>query len=158
MRLSLEADNVSRKMGKLCSHYGPLLGYVGETPYHDMPSPAVLADPRVESRLRQLGFGYRAKYLYQTAVLISQGHEPAWLDSLRNPESPVLGQKPRPAGEMQPQGREGYRAAHEALLALQGVGPKVADCVCLMGLGWGEAVPVDTHGMKDSQNDEAYPC
>ena len=42
-------------------------------------------------------------------------------------------------------GRDGYRTAHAELLALQGVGPKVADCVCLMGLGWGEAVPVDTH-------------
>ena len=51
-----------------------------------------------------------------------------------------------PAGEMLSAGRKGYRTAHEELLALQGVGPKVADCVCLMGLGWGEAVPVDTHG------------
>ena len=42
-------------------------------------------------------------------------------------------------------GRDGYRAAHEALLELTGVGPKVADCVCLMGLGWGESVPIDTH-------------
>ncbi|KAL8964827.1 MAG: hypothetical protein Q9183_004195 [Haloplaca sp. 2 TL-2023] len=121
-----------------------------------MPSPSVLADPRVESHLRQLGFGYRAKYLYQTAVLISQGRGPAWLDSLRNPESPILGQKPRPAGEMGPQGREGYRAAHEALLALQGVGPKVADCVCLMGLGWGEAVPVDTHVWQIAQRDYKF--
>lgn len=47
---------------------------------------------------------------------------------------------------MRPEGREGYREAHEKLLELQGVGPKVADCVCLMGLGWGESVPVDTHG------------
>lgn len=70
-----------------------------------------------------------------------------WLDDLRNPESPVLGQKPRSAGEWAAEGRQGYRTAHEQLLSLQGVGPKVADCVCLMGLGWGEAVPVDTHGM-----------
>lgn len=134
-------------MEKLCAHYGPLLGYVGTMPYYDMPSPSVLTDPKVESHLRQLGFGYRAKYLHQTANLISQKGDQGWLDSLRNPEKPVMGEKVSPAGEMQPGGREGYRIAHEALLTLQGVGPKVADCVCLMGLGWGEAVPVDTHGM-----------
>ncbi len=136
-----------QKMEKLCSHYGPLVGYIGVTPYHDMPSPIILADPKVESQLRQLGFGYRAKYLYQTAVQICHGHDDGWLDNLRNPESPIMGQKVAAAGEMQPGGRAGYRVAHEQLLALQGVGPKVADCVCLMGLGWGEAVPVDTHGM-----------
>ena len=69
-----------------------------------------------------------------------------WLNGLRNPESPVFGQAPVPAGDLVEGGREGYRRAHEQLLGLQGVGPKVADCVCLMGLGWGEAVPVDTHG------------
>ena len=57
---------------------------------------------------------------------------------------------------MGPSGREGYRAAHEALLTLQGVGPKVADCVCLMGLGWGEAVPVDTHVWAIAQRDYRF--
>lgn len=114
-----------------------------------MPKPSALANPGVEAHLRELGFGYRAKYIYRTAVMISQEHQEGWLDSLRNPESPVLGTKPHSAGEMLPEGREGYRKAHQGLLELQGVGPKVADCVCLMGLGWGEAVPVDTHGMSD---------
>jgi len=113
-----------------------------------MPTPAALTDPNVEAHLRQLGFGYRAKYLHRTAVMVSKEHDQGWLDSLRNPESPVLGAKPSSAGEMLPGGRGGFRTAHEELLALQGVGPKVADCVCLMGLGWGEAVPVDTHGMS----------
>lgn len=144
-------------MEKLCTHYGPLLGYVGMTPYYDMPPPSVLADPKVESHLRQLGFGYRAKYLYQTANLISQKGDQGWLDSLRNPERPVMGQKISPTGEMQPGGREGYRVAHKALLTLQGVGPKVADCVCLMGLGWGEAVPVDTHGMLSLRDELSQP-
>ena len=132
-------------MEKLCANYGPLVGHIDDMPYYDMPTPSALTNPRVESHLRELGFGYRAKYLYQTAVMITR-QEDGWLDRLRNPESPVLGQVPQAAGEMLPGGRAGYREAHESLLALQGVGPKVADCVCLMGLGWGEAVPVDTHG------------
>jgi N-glycosylase/DNA lyase len=53
-------------------------------------------------------------------------------------------------------GREGYRKAHEQLLQLQGVGPKVADCVCLMGLGWGESVPVDTHVWQIAQRDYKF--
>ncbi len=81
---------------------------------------------------------------------------PGWLDSLRNPERPVLGTKTRPAGEFTPDARDGYRTAHEALLKLQGVGPKVADCVCLMGLGWGEAVPVDTHVWQIAQRDYKF--
>lgn len=131
---------------KLCIHYGPLIGYIGEEAYHDFPSPYALTGKDVEQHLRQLGFGYRAKYLYQTAKMVAEEREEGWLEGLRNPESPLLGEKPRPAGEMAEGGREGYRKAHEELLALQGVGPKVADCVSLMGLGWGEAVPVDTHG------------
>jgi len=133
-------------MEKLCIHYGSLIGYIDSKPFYDMPPPSALADPAVESRLRQLGFGYRARYLNKTAVMISQERGIGWLDSLRNPESPVVGAKPSYAGPMLPGGREGYRNAHAELLNLQGVGPKVADCVCLMGLGWGEAVPIDTHG------------
>lgn len=133
-------------MEKLCIHYGPLIGHINSKPFYGMPSPSALTDPIVESHLRQLGFGYRAKYLHRTAVMVSQDHDSGWLDSLRNPESPLMGRKISDSGEMTVGGREGYRTAHEALLTLQGVGPKVADCVCLMGLGWGEAVPVDTHG------------
>lgn len=36
------------------------------------------------------------------------------------------------------------------------MGPKVADCVCLMGLGWGEAVPVDTHVWQIAQRDYKF--
>ncbi|KAL9060488.1 MAG: hypothetical protein Q9162_000661 [Coniocarpon cinnabarinum] len=135
---------ISQMVEKLCKHYGRLIGYMNEEPYHDFPTPESLTNPNVEQHLRSLGFGYRAKYLYQTAVLVTEKEE-GWLDTLRNPESPAFGKAARTGGEMRPEGREGYRDAHEALLSLQGVGPKVADCVCLMGLGWGEAVPVDTH-------------
>jgi len=137
---------IGQMVHKLCIHYGPLIGYIDKEPYHDFPTPAALTDPSVEAHLRELGFGYRAKYLHRTAVMVAEKEE-GWLEGLRNPESPQLGQNARSAGDMEEGGRAGYRRAHEELLPLQGVGPKVADCVCLMGLGWGEAVPVDTHGM-----------
>ena len=136
---------ISQMVDKLCRNYGPLIGEVEDVEYYDFPAPVALAKPGVEQKLRELGFGYRAKYLYRTACMIAEKDE-GWLDGLRNPESPILGKEVKAAGEWAAEGREGYRQAHEELLVLQGVGPKVADCVCLMGLGWGEAVPVDTHG------------
>ncbi|KAK1811827.1 8-oxoguanine glycosylase ogg1 [Friedmanniomyces endolithicus] len=130
---------ISQMVHKLCVNYGPLLGHFEGEAYHDFPEPHALAHNGVEAKLRALGFG------------------PAgWLDGLRNSESPVLGTKPKPGGEWSAEGRAGYCAAHEQLLTLQGVGPKVADCVCLMGLGWGEAVPVDTHVWQIAQRDYKF--
>ena len=134
-------------MEKLCLHYGPLIGNLGERAYHDVPVPSVLTDPKVEAHLRELGFGYRAKYLHQTAVVVAHARPARWLEGLSNPETSADDGDAKSAVEMPTGGREGYRHAHEQILGLQGVGPKVADCVCLMGLGWGEAVPVDTHGV-----------
>ncbi|KAK4990506.1 8-oxoguanine glycosylase ogg1 [Elasticomyces elasticus] len=146
---------ISQMIHKLCVEYGPLIGELDGLPYHDFPAPGTLAQDGVEARLRALGFGYRAKYLAQTArMLLEKGD--AWLDSLRNPERPVLGVKAGDGGDWREEGREGYRRAHDELLALQGVGPKVADCVCLMGLGWGEAVPVDTHVWQIAQRDYRF--
>lgn len=148
---------ISQMVHKLCVHYGPLLGELDGEAYHDFPPPSALAQDGVETTLRALGFGYRAKYLHQTArLIVSKPDGVKWLDSLRNPESPVLGTKSTSAGEWKAEGRDGYRAAHAELLALQGVGPKVADCVCLMGLGWGEAVPVDTHVWQIAQRDYRF--
>lgn len=147
---------ISQMVDKLCLHYGPLIGHLAGEPYHDFPSPAALTGKNVETHLRELGFGYRAKYIHRTATIIAEERQSGWLDSLRNPESPVLGVKRQTAGPWKCEGRDGYRAAHEALLELQGVGPKVADCVCLMGLGWGESVPVDTHVWQIAQRDYKF--
>ena len=146
---------ISQMVHKLCVQYGPLLGQLDGLPFHDFPEPHVLARDGVEAQLRSLGFGYRAKYLHQTACMIAEKPD-SWLNGLRNPESPILGAEPADGGQWSAEGREGYRNAHEELLALQGVGPKVADCVCLMGLGWGEAVPVDTHVWQIAQRDYKF--
>jgi N-glycosylase/DNA lyase len=137
----------------LCLRYGPLVGHIGEQPFHDFPPPEALAGGGVESDLRELGFGYRAGYIAKTARIIANERPTGWLQSLCNSElfEKNLDEKVLPEG-----GREGYRKAHEELLQLQGVGPKVADCVCLMGLGWGESVPVDTHVWQIAQRDYKF--
>jgi N-glycosylase/DNA lyase len=137
----------------LCLHYGPLIGYVDDQPLHDFPPAEALTAPGTEAHLRELGFGYRAGYIAKTAQIVADERPEGWLQSLCNPElfDESLDQKAFPGG-----GREGYRRAHEELLQLQGVGPKVADCVCLMGLGWGESVPVDTHVWQIAQRDYKF--
>ena len=97
-------------MEKLCIHYGTNLGSLNDDNhiYYDFPHPARLADPSVEQNLRQLGFGYRAKYIQTTAHMIANVKPRAWLSSLRE---------------------KSYPETKESLLELSGVGPKVADCV-----------------------------
>lgn len=133
----------------LCLHYGMYINHIDNIPYHDFPTPKALAQDGVEEKLKELGFGYRAKYIAKTASMVNEKGI-AWLEGLCNPESPGFGvveAKEGAAGELVDRGREGYGHALQQLQILSGVGPKVADCVCLFGLGWGEAVPVDTHGM-----------
>ncbi|KAJ5715939.1 8-oxoguanine DNA glycosylase N-terminal [Penicillium malachiteum] len=147
---------ISQMVEKLCLHYGPFVATVDGRAYHDFPTPEALAGEDVESNLRGLGFGYRAKYIYRTAIMVSEERDKGWLNSLCNPETPAFGMEATPGDEMRPEGRLGYREAHEKLLELQGVGPKVADCVSLFGLGWGESVPVDTHVWQIAQRDYRF--
>lgn len=133
----------------MCLHYGPLIGHIDDQAFHDFPPPEALTGPKVEGHLRELGFGYRAGYIAKTARMVAKEKPEGWLEGLCNTiENEEV--------KLPAEGREGYRRAHEELLQLQGVGPKVADCVCLMGLGWGEAVPVDTHVWQIAQRDYKF--
>ncbi|RUS19047.1 8-oxoguanine DNA glycosylase [Jimgerdemannia flammicorona] len=87
---------------KLCVNYGPLTHTLDGHAYHDFPSLQRLATaPDVEATLRDLGFGYRAKYIAQTARRIYEHPEgEAWLHGLRKIE---------------------YKEAKEALLELAGL-------------------------------------
>lgn len=151
-------NNISRISGmvhNLCLHYGPFIANIDDTPYHDFPTPDALSGSGVEAHLREIGFGYRAKYIAKTAQIVKEKGL-KWLEDLSNPECPQYGVEEKAAGELLEGGREGYRSAHDELLALSGVGPKVADCVCLFGLGWSEAVPVDTHVWQIAQRDYKF--
>lgn len=159
-------NNISRISGmisRLCARFGPHIGRIGDEDFHDLPDPYVLAaaGSETESALRDLGFGYRARYIADTARLVAKERPAGWLTGLRNPSSPSLraasagvetGAKKGDAALALPD----YRTAHDALLELPGVGPKVADCVCLMGLGWAEAVPVDTHVWQIAKRDYKF--
>ncbi|KAK0751678.1 DNA glycosylase [Schizothecium vesticola] len=146
-------SRISQMVHKLCLHYGPYISTVQGELFHDFPTPEALTGPKVESHLRELGFGYRAKYIAETARIITEERPLGWLDSLRNPECPALGAIKQEESDEKTATSPTYAAAQEALLGLSGVGPKVADCVCLMGLGWAEAVPVDTHVWQIAQRD-----
>lgn len=134
-------------MHKICRHYGPVVGHVDGEAIHDFPTPTALTGANVESHLRELGFGYRAKYVTETARIIAREKPAAWLESLQSPKRGGISLSTAPERACT------YKEAHEQLLSLAGVGPKVADCVCLMGLGWGESVPVDTHVWQIAQRD-----
>ena len=115
---------ISLMMNRLSMHYGTLLGVHRGRQFHSFPSLRELEKDGVEANLREMGFGYRAKYVAQAAQYVLRNHGPDWLNSLRDVH---------------------YEEAWSALQGIPGVGPKVADCVCLVALGKTEAVPVDTH-------------
>ena len=160
-------NNISRISGmlsRLCARFGPQLGQIGGEDFHDLPSPEALAaaGSETEPALRALGFGYRARYIADTARLVALERPTGWLPGLRNPSNPGLGTAAEDVKSSVEKGNAisptpaSYRAAHEALLELPGVGPKVADCVCLMGLGWAESVPVDTHVWQIAKRDYKF--
>ena len=91
---------------------------------HRLPTWAELAAVSEED-LRACLLGFRARYVQQTARLLSE--RPGWLDQI----------------EQLP-----YAEAKERLRELPGVGEKVADCVLLFGAGRLEAFPVDVWIIK----------
>ena len=86
--------------------------------YHPFPPPSVLAEPSVASKLRGLGFGYRADFIQKTASMLIEEHQTdegvyEYLHGLREKST---------------------EEARAELLKLMGVGRKVADCILLMSL------------------------
>ncbi|XP_053670048.1 N-glycosylase/DNA lyase [Anopheles nili] len=119
-----QISRISEMVEKLCRNYGDKICDYEGTCYHSFPSVAALAKEPVEEQLRKLGFGYRSKYIQRSAEKILQLGDLEWFQRLCQLD---------------------YKAAHAELLALPGIGAKVADCICLMSLGHLQAIPVDTH-------------
>ena len=119
-RIRKLVNEMAREWGEHVEGYG-----------HSFPSPEKLAEVG-EEPLRDLGLGYRAPYVVESARLVADGTVDA--DEIR---------------EMS------YHEAHEAVQELVGVGDKVGDCVLLFSLKFGEAVPLDTWMLQVVE--EHYP-
>jgi N-glycosylase/DNA lyase len=117
-------NNLERitRMVRVLAEYGePIAEVEMKTIFRFPNAERVAAIP--ESELRGRGFGYRGRSIPNVArQLLTKG--PGWLDDLKSAP---------------------HAEAHAELCCLDGVGPKLADCVCLFGLGHLEAAPVDTH-------------
>ncbi|MFB6208890.1 MAG: DNA-3-methyladenine glycosylase [Candidatus Nanohaloarchaea archaeon] len=84
-----------------------------------------------EQELRDIGVGYRAKYVVETLDILGNGFDETDLEEMD------------------------YFEAREHLKKLYGVGDKVADCVLLFSKGFHEAPPLDTWARKALQ--QHYP-
>ena len=83
------------------------------------PTASQMAEASVEM-FKELGAGYRAEYLFDTAQRLNDGYDLEQLRTMNTDE------------------------ARRQLLSFKGVGPKVADCVLLFGLKKQDVFPVDT--------------
>eukprot|EP00051_Salpingoeca_urceolata_P005759 m.76907 g.76907 ORF g.76907 m.76907 type:complete len:481 (-) comp14528_c5_seq2:76-1518(-) len=134
-------NNIARitmMLDKLRITFGELLHVEERTSgpsiaFHRFPTIKELAGID-EAQLRAMSFGYRAKFIVQTAAKLDALGGEAYLYSLRGKD---------------------HQAVQEALLQFTGVGRKVADCVALFSLDQTCAVPVDTHVWQIAKRDFA---
>ena len=110
-RIRLLVDRISKACGKAITD--------SQGTYYSFPPPGEIA-MLGESGLRELGLGFRAKYVNHAAQAISRGE--INLENLRESE---------------------YEETYQSLISLYGVGDKVANCVMLFSLDQDNSFPVD---------------
>ena len=109
---------ISRTLEAMARRYGEPMA-LGDHTLSTFPRPERLARAG-EGGLRGLGLGFRAKYVTKIAEVVAEGG--VELALLR---------------------RESYWEAKAALMALPGIGEKVADCILVFSLDKLEGFPVD---------------
>lgn len=102
---------IQKNIFSLTQTYGKPL----EHGFYTFPQPEEIGD---EQELRELGLGYRARYLASLKNI-----DVSKLDSLRYLD---------------------YEEAKKHLCNINGIGPKVADCILLFSMGFDQACPEDT--------------
>ncbi len=118
----MRIPRIKEMHNKIAEKYGEKVVFEG-IEMHSFPTPEELAEVS-EEELRELGVGYRAKYIVESTEIILDGFDH---EEVREMD---------------------YEEAREEMKELYGVGDKVADCVLLFSLGFHEAFPLDTWGKK----------
>ena len=123
-------QRITRNIEDMCRTFGRAMS-LGDHTRHAYPTPEALARAG-EQALRDLGLGYRARYVVSAAEKVARGEID--LMALRDVS---------------------YDDALSALLTLEGVGDKVANCIMLFCMDKPQAFPVDTHILQVLR--ERYP-
>lgn len=105
---------IQKIINSICMHFGKNCGG-----YYAFPTLKELAKITVQD-FKNFGCGYRAEYLVDTIKKLNTTFDVEELKTLDT------------------------NLARQKLLTLKGVGPKVADCILLFGLGKRDVFPVDT--------------
>ncbi|UJR23338.1 hypothetical protein I4U23_026352 [Adineta vaga] len=118
-------QRISKMIKSLCEQYGKKIGIFNGIDYYQFPTLDELDRVDLEKDLRELNFGYRARYIEQAVKYIKYTVDGMlFFDRLKTLTT---------------------KEARIQLSKIMGVGRKVADCVLLMSLGKHDVVPVDTH-------------
>lgn len=134
---------ISQMIDKMCTRFGDMLESKFEKEmeasstircdsFRSFPQVERLAVDDVFHCLRfELGFGYRAKFITETANRLTRLTETS---DFKSPREYLLSLRQVP-----------YKETCKQLQQFPGVGRKVADCICLMSMDHLNAIPVDCH-------------
>lgn len=114
---------ISKSVDELSRMYGTFIASAGGVDHYAFPSISALASADPDEMHNKAGLGWRGSNIVTVARQILS-HPKDWLLSMRS---------------------RSYEDAKADLVALRGIGAKIADCVCLFSLDKDKAVPVDTH-------------
>jgi N-glycosylase/DNA lyase len=113
-----------RAVSVLAQEWGqPITTSDGRVLAQAFPRASVLAELDPEEVAAKTGLEWRAGNLVKVARQLA-ARAPGWLEGLAELD---------------------YPTARGELMRIEGVGPKIADCVCLFAFARDQAVPVDTH-------------
>ena len=116
--------NIMRSISVIARTWGESITAAdGKELTHAFPRAAVLAQLDPVEVAEKSGLEWRGANLVKVAKQIA-ARSPGWLEEV---------------------GKLDYATARGELMRLEGVGPKIADCVCLFAMAKDQAVPVDTH-------------
>ncbi|MDF2546643.1 MAG: 8-oxoguanine glycosylase [Anaerosolibacter sp.] len=110
---------IKKSIEELSEKYGQFIGIYGNRKHYAFPQPEALLNRTIEE-IQLCRTGYRAKYIVDAAAIVGEGQMDIY--AIHNLDTDM---------------------ARRNLLRINGVGPKVADCILLFSMGKFDAFPID---------------